>query len=104
MTPTFKIPAKDRLTPDESKVYAAIIRRFVAVFCAEPCVAEKTEIRIAVGELEEFLLKGTVILEKGWTKYDDYRGKDKVLPALKKGDKVNIDFKPVEKETSPLRP
>ena len=101
LTPTFKIPAKDRLTPDESKVYAAIIRRFVAVFCAEPCVAEKTEIRIAVGELEEFLLKGTVILEKGWTKYDDYRGKDKVLPALKKGDKVNIDFKPVEKETSP---
>lgn len=26
LTPTFKIPARTRLTPDESKVYAAIIR------------------------------------------------------------------------------
>jgi len=34
-------------------------------------------------------------------KYDDYTKKDKFLPALEKGDEVNIDFKPVEKETTP---
>ena len=71
------------------------------MFCAEDCVAQKSEIKIKVGELEEFSLKGTVILEKGWTKYDDYTKKDKILPNLAVGDKVNIDFSPQEKQTTP---
>ena len=103
LTPTYKIPAKDKLSPDESKVYSTVFRRFVAVFCAEECVAEKSEIKIKVGDLEEFSLKGTVILEKGWTKYDDYTKKDKILPRLAVGDSVNIDFKPQEKQTTPPR-
>ena len=101
LTPTYKIPPKDKLSPDESKVYSTVFRRFVAVFCAEDCVAQKSEIKIKVGELEEFTLKGTVILERGWTKYDDYTKKDKILPNLAVGDKVNIDFSPQEKQTTP---
>lgn len=77
------------------------MRRFVAVFCAEECVAEKTEIKIDVGGYEEFSLKGTVILEPGWTKYDDYTKSDKILPKLEVGDEVNIHFQPKEKETTP---
>ena len=77
-----------------------MFRRFVAVFCAEDCVANKSEIRIKVGELEEFVLKGTVIVEPGWTKYDDYSSKDKLLPKLEVGESVNVDFKPVEKQTT----
>lgn len=50
---------------------------------------------------EDFTLKGLHILEPGWTKYDDYNGKDKLLPALSEGDEVNINFSPVEKETTP---
>lgn len=64
-------------------------------------MAEKTEIVIDVGGYEEFTLKGTVIIEKGWTKYDDYNQRDKILPKLNKGDSVNICFKPAEKETVP---
>ena len=101
LTPTYKIPPKDKLSPDESKVYSTVFRRFVAVFCAEDCVAQKSEIKIKVGELEEFTLKGTVILEKGWTKYDDYTKKDKILPRLAVGDEVNIAFAPQEKQTTP---
>lgn len=101
LTPTYKIPKKEDLSPDEFKVYSTIVRRFVAVFCSEECVCEKNEIKIAVGNYEEFSLKGTVIVEPGWTKYDDYSKKDKILPNLEKGDEVNINFKPVEKETSP---
>ena len=71
LTPTYKIPAKGILTEKENQVYSAIMRRFVAVFCAEECIAEKTEIKIDVGGFEEFILKGTVILEPGWTKYDE---------------------------------
>ena len=101
LTPTYKIPPKEKLSADESKVYSTVFRRFVAVFCAEECLAEKSEIKIKVGELEEFSLKGTVILEAGWTKYDDYSGKDKMLPHLAVGDSVNINFAPAEKQTTP---
>ena len=105
LTPTTKIPDKKRLSEDEATVYGAIMRRFAAVFCAADCIVDKTEIKIAVGNPpetgEEFTLKGTVMVEPGWTKYDDYTAKDKMLPALKKGDRVNIDFVPAEKETTP---
>ncbi len=101
LTPTFKIPKKESLTDDEMKVYQTVIRRFVAVFCAKECVAQNTEINIDVGGLEEFTLKGTVIVEPGWTKYDDYTTKNKILPALEIGDEVNISFQPIEKETNP---
>ncbi len=103
LTPTYKIPAKEQLSPEESKVYSTVFRRFVAVFCSEECVAEKSEIKIAVGDREEFSLKGTVILEPGWTKYDDYTKKDKILPSLKVGESVNINFAPAEKQTTPPR-
>ena len=101
LTPTYKIPQKSALSEKEMQVYSTVFRRFIAVFCAEDCVVHRTEIKIAVGDLEEFTLKGTVILEKGWTKYDDCAQKDKILPELSKGDPVCIDFKPTEKETSP---
>lgn len=101
LTPTYKIPKSSALSEEELIVYKAVFKRFVAVFCSEECLAEKTEIKIKVGDLEEFTLKGTVILEKGWTKYDDYNSKDKILPNLNKGDKVNINFVPVEKKTTP---
>ncbi len=101
LTPTTKIPKKDQLSENEYRVYSTIMRRFVAVFCSEECIAEKTEIKISVGNLEEFSLKGTVIVEPGWTKYDDYGKKNKILPKLQKGDEVNIRFEPIEKETNP---
>ena len=82
-------------------MYSTVFRRFVAVFCAEDCLAERVEITIDVGELETFVLKGMMIREKGWMKYDDSSQKDKILPDLKKRDTVNIRFTPAEKETSP---
>ncbi len=101
ITPTYKIPKKENLSEDEYKVYSAVMRRFVAVFCKEECLAQKTEITVSVGNKEDFTLKGMVIVQKGWIKYDDYTQKDKILPPLKINDKINIRFEPVEKETSP---
>ena len=101
LTPTYKIPAKTALSEEEARVYSTIMRRFVAVFCSEECIAQKNEIKIDVGGMEEFTLKGTVILEAGWTKYDDYNKKDKILPKLEKGDIIDVNFVPKEKETSP---
>jgi len=101
LTPTYKIPKKENLSDGEFKVYQTIVRRFVAVFCAKECIAQKTEIKIEVGKLEDFTLKGTVIIEPGWTKYDDYTAKDKILPPLEIGDEVVINFQAKEKETNP---
>ncbi len=101
LTPTYKIPKNETLSEKEKQVYSTVFRRFVAVFCAEECIAEKSEIKIKVGELEEFSLKGTVLLEPGWTKYDDYNQKDRILPKLSLGDSVNIKFAPAERETTP---
>jgi DNA topoisomerase-3 len=101
ITPTYKIPEKSRLSEKEMQVYSTVFRRFIAVFCKEDCIADRVEITIRVGDLEDFVLKGMTIREKGWTKYDDASHKDKVLIALQKGDRVNIHFAPVEKETTP---
>jgi len=102
LTPTFKLPEPDKLSEEEKKVYSAVLRRFVAVFCSEDCKTEKTEITISVGECEDYTIKGTVILEPGWTKYDDASSvSTSILPPLKIGDVVNIDFQPVEKQTTP---
>ncbi len=101
LTPTYKIPQKSALSEKEMQVYQTVFRRFIAVFCAQDCVVSKTEITIAVGDLETFVLKGMVILEPGFTKFDERPQKDKVLPKLKKGDAVSIAFAPVEKETTP---
>ncbi len=103
LTPTYKIPGKDALSDAQRKVYATVFRRFVAVFCAEECRVQRTDLTVDVGALERFTLHGTVMLKPGWTKYDDYTAKDKILPDLHPGDSLRIDFKPVEKETTPPR-
>lgn len=101
LTPTYKIPQKNALTEKERQVYSTVFRRFAAVFCEKECIVNRTEIKIKVGEYEEFSLKGVTMVEKGWTEYDDYSKKDKTLPPLKKGDKINVSFAPTEKETTP---
>ena len=101
ITPTYKIPEKGKLSEKEYQVYSSVFRRFIAVFCEKDCVVQKTEIKIKLGDYEEFVLKGMIMLEPGWTAYDDYSGKDKILPALNKGDLVNHIFKPTVKKTAP---
>ncbi len=103
LTPTYKIPKKEHLSEKEMQVYQTVFRRFVSVFCEEECIAQKTEIVIDVGGYEQFTLKGITILQRGFLRFDDSERKDKILPPLEKGDLVNIDFKPVEKQTSPPR-
>lgn len=101
LTPTYKIPEKSKLSDEEFLVYQTVFKRFVAVFCSEECETEKTEIKINVGEYEEFNLQGTIILTPGWTKFDETSTKDKILPNINIGDEININFVPKEKETTP---
>ena len=101
LTPTYKIPDKNSLGADELTVYSAILKRFCAVFCKEECTAERSELTISLGGKEEYKIKGSILLTKGWTKYDGGTKTDKILPKLEKGDEVKVDFKPQEKQTTP---
>lgn len=101
ITPTTIIPDVKTLTEKQQKVYSAILSRFVAVFCSEPCEVNHSEIKISIDDLETFTLNGDILLSKGWMKYDFASKKDKILPKLSKGDIININFKPVKKETVP---
>ncbi len=101
LTPTYKIPDKNALSDDEFTVYSAILRRFAAVFCEEECYVAKSELTISLGGKEDYVIKGSTILTEGWTKYDGGEKRDKMLPKLEKGDKVNVNFKPEEKQTQP---
>ena len=101
LTPTYKIPNKTSLSGDELTVYSTILKRFVAVFCKEECKIEKSEIKVDLEGVEEFVLKGNVITQKGWTKYDEYNKNDKLLPNLNKGDEFGVNFEVKEKKTTP---
>ena len=101
LTPTSKMPDQTSLKLEEWQVYSTILNRFLAVFCSEECKVSRTSIQIQVGDFETFQLRGDILLSKGWLQYDDTGKSDKILPALAVGDRVQIDFQPVEKETKP---
>lgn len=101
LTPTYKIPNPNDLNENEISVYETVRNRFLAVFCEESCVIERTTMTIQIPKGEAFLLKGDVIVERGYLQYENQKVSDKLLPDLQVGDKVNIYFKPVEKETGP---
>lgn len=101
LTPTYNIPDPNKLSEKEKIVYTTVLKRFVAVFCSEDCETLKSELKLKVGDLEEFVLKGNIIEKKGWTKFDDSKENNKILPNLNIGDEVNINFQAKEKETTP---
>lgn len=101
LTPTYKLANQGDLSEDQWKVYSTILDRFLAVFCSIPCKVNRTTMVIAVGDKENFKLTGDIIIQKGWMMYEESDKKDKILPDLNIGEKVNILFKPLEKETQP---
>lgn len=100
ITPTFKFPEHGDLNEKELKIYNIIFNRFLAVFCSEPCLVNRTTMTISVGDMQ-FCLKGDVFIQRGWMKYEKVDYRDRVLPSLSIGDKVNIHFVPEYKETQP---
>lgn len=101
LTPTYKIPKKSDLSNEEYLVYKTILNRFFSVFCNEPFKINRTNIEITLGDKEKFKISGDVVLNKGWTKFEEREKKDKILPNLKVGDEVNKLFKLGTKETKP---
>lgn len=102
LTPTYKIPKKSELSEKENLVYQEIVHRFFAVFSKENLVVSRSTMEIELKDnVELFKIVGDIVINKGWTIFEDNERKDKLLPNLKENDEVNILFKPVKKETTP---
>ena len=85
-----------------AKIYDLIVRRFMSTF-GEPATRETMKINVDVNK-EMFLAKGTRTIEQGWfVYYGNYvRLEEEELPAVKKGDKVNVKKITLhKKETQP---
>lgn len=102
LTPTLKFPKEANLTDKEQKVYKTIFNRFLAVFCSDPCIVNRSTMTIEInGGLETFKLTGDIMIDKGWMEYDDSNHREKTLPDLHEGDDVTLNFRPILKETTP---
>ena len=111
ITVTGKRPAG--LSDAEKNCYLTILYRFMAVFCKEPCLYDKTTVVID-NPLEQFKVSGEVMFQQGWQRFeppakkkkdkdvdDNDQDESRVLPPVNIGDKVETDFKAVSAETKP---
>ncbi|MCR4762914.1 MAG: hypothetical protein K5696_05230 [Lachnospiraceae bacterium] len=98
LMPTERVPIA--LSSMEKEIYDTILNRFLAVFYVEEAYADKTEITLLCAG-EEFTVKGSIIAQRGWLRFEDLEKKDKLLPVLAEDDSVPVYFTPVVKETSP---
>lgn len=97
---TKKLPKEDELSEKELIVYNAIKNRFISNFLKRDTIISETEIKINVGDYN-FTLKGETIKEKGFYEYEPIKEKKSLLPSLTKGETIDLNFKLVEKVTSP---
>ncbi len=95
------LPPLDSLRGAEKKIYDLVARRFMATL--SPSVeVEDGVVTIEVGG-EKFIGKGFRVLKEGWyLAYPFFRRKDEPLPALKKGDWVEVlEVRFEKKQTQP---
>ncbi len=92
--------AKDYLSADEFKLYRLIYNRFLACQMTEARLESQT--LLFKGEKSTFKASGRKLLFDGFYRVTGYSEKDKLLPELKKGQKVRLDdIKPEQHFTEP---
>jgi len=86
------------LFTDEKKIYELIVKRFLALFCEDAVIENKT-IKAKIEELT-FLKKGSSIRKKSWIDLYPTRLREREIPDVD-GKIEIIDSKIEEKETQP---
>ena len=97
--PTLKIPDMNSLDLEEKIIFETIRNRFISNFLKEKTIINQTEVKIAVGN-EVFNLKGKSIKQEGFLKYENQKIDNK-LPYFEINQKIDVDFKVVDKLTVP---
>lgn len=101
------------LSDDEMACYKTILYRFMAVFCKEPCIYNRTVVVID-NPLEQFKVSGEVLVQEGWQRFEPKKvekqekdpddgdaDEERTLPKVSVGDKIETDFQAVSAETKP---
>jgi DNA topoisomerase-1 len=81
--------AKEYLASDEFKIYRLIYNRFLSCQMTEARLESQT--LLFRGQSSVFKASGKKLLFDGFYKVTGYNEKDKLLPELKKGQKVTLD-------------
>lgn len=89
----------NNLDTNEEKTYNAIRNRFLANFCKDDCIIKEQNLIFST-ELGDAKVKGTSIKQKGYLEYENDMTENEI-PNFVKGEQVDIDFKIVEKKTTP---
>jgi DNA topoisomerase len=97
--PTLKVPDMNSLDLEEKIIFETIRNRFISNFLKEQAIINQTEIKIAVGN-EIFNLKGKSVKQEGFLKYENQKIDNK-LPYFEINQKIDVDFKVVDKLTVP---
>ncbi|ERI04302.1 DNA topoisomerase III [Aneurinibacillus aneurinilyticus] len=88
--PTEQVPALDKLSDDERKIYDLIVRRLLAAHY-ESAVFDYTTVLTLVDSRAEFLSKGRQQIREGWRKVlfgeGEKDGEEPLLPPLVQGEK-----------------
>lgn len=100
ITPTERIPRG--LSATENIVYECVKNRFLAVFSSVPCIVERTQLTITCGD-ETFHLRGDVMVQEGWQRFEKVQKTDQNIPGFQKGEALFPAYAPVGKQTSPSR-
>ncbi|ADK15356.1 DNA topoisomerase 3 [Clostridium ljungdahlii DSM 13528] len=97
ITPTIKIPRKEKLSEGEKKVYTAIKNRFISNFLNEETIIEETSVVIKIDD-EIIQLKGNVIKSPGFLKYEKSK-RENELPQFVEGEELDTKLSVDQKET-----
>lgn len=99
LVPTEQVPDYARLSSDEHRIYAMIVRRFVMLFAPE-YRERKEKVTVKFGD-GRFNFTKTEVLEKGWKENAQAAGE---ALHFKQGQAVSGTFAVVEKLTTPPNP
>jgi len=81
--------SKEKLDQQQWRIYELVCRRFMATL-ADDALTENISVEIDLNK-EPFVATGQTYLEMGWKFFYPYsKATEVVLPALEKGDKVNL--------------
>lgn len=98
LMPTVKIPNPKSLSEQETLVYKTILMRFLAVFAADPCLYDRTEAVIQCLD-EEFKVKGDVLVQEGFQKYEKPDKSPEIMPNLNLNEIIETNFIAKRKKT-----
>lgn len=87
--PTKIKPNFGKMNEDEKKIYTLVCKRLLSIFMPAYEV-EKTTILTKTEDGSLFRTTGKVVVNPGFSVLYDNKAKDVILPAVKKGDAVNV--------------